>query len=154
MKKIKNMLENNKKKVLIISIILVISALAIILFVNGTDDNNGVKEKVNYKDYVIYEGHVGKVEKYDPSMTVDGYSGAEGDAYYVIGKISAKSKKSFSVIEFNLYDKDDNILGTAVAGLNDLEKDKVYEFKALGLISSEDVLKVDHYELKSVELGN
>lgn len=110
------------------------------------------KEEMKYEAYTIYDGHVGKVEEYDPSMTVDGYNGGE-KAYYITGKISARENKDYSVITFNLYDKDNNLLGTAVAGLNELEKDKIYDFKALSLIKTEDVDKVTHYELKKVELG-
>lgn len=153
MKKIKNMFLDNKKMVIIGAVVLVVLIGGIILFLSNSNDN-AVGEKVKYKDYVLYEGHVGKVEKYDPSMVVEGYDSTEENAYYISGKMSANSDKGFSIIEFNLYDKDDKLLGTAVAGLNDLKKGEVYEFKALGLISGEDVLKVDHYELKSVELGN
>ena len=45
---------------------------------------------------------------------------------------------------FNLYDEDDNLLGTAIAGLNELKKDVVYDFKALGILKADDVEKVDH----------
>ena len=85
-------------------------------------------------------------------MTVDGYE-PSNNAYYVTGKISAKEDKDFSVITFNLYDEDDNLLGTAIAGLNELKKDVVYDFKALGILKADDVEKVDHYTLESVELG-
>ena len=54
---------------------------------------------------------------------------------------------------YNLYDEDDNLLGTAIAGLNELKKDVVYDFKALSILKADDVEKVDHYTLESVELG-
>ena len=88
-----------------------------------------------------------------PSITVDGLNAGE-NAYYIRGKISAKDDKSFSVITYNLYDKDNNLLGTAVAGLNSLEKDKVYDFEAIALLEQNDLTNIDHYELESVELGN
>ena len=144
----------SKKPVMIALVILALVAIAIaiyfIFFSTINDDNN---EKVVYEDYIISSNHYGKIEKYDPSNTVDGYKGDGNDAYYITGSITAKEDKNFTVITFNLYDKDNNLLGTAVAGLNELKKDKSYEFKALSLVESKDVVKIDHYKIKSVELG-
>ena len=138
------------KRFIAVVIVLVLVALGLIFFLGP--NNNNESKKIRYEDYTIYEGHKGSFEKYDPSMTVDGFIANE-DAYYITGKISTKENKSFSVITFNLYDEKDKLLGTAVAGLNELKKDKVYEFKALGIVKPENLEKIDHYELKSVELG-
>lgn len=138
------------KRFIAVVIVLVLVALGLVFFL-GPNDNNESK-KIRYEDYTIYEGHKGSLEKYNPSMTVDGFIPSD-NAYYITGKISTKENKSFSVITFNLYDEKDKLLGTAVAGLNELKKDKVYEFKALGIVKPENLEKIDHYELKSVELG-
>lgn len=140
----------NKKNLIPAIIIVALIAISIGIYFLYKDDNK--TEAINYKEYTIHEQHTGKIEEYDPTMTVDGYEGGE-KAYYITGKISAKEDKSYSVITFNLYDKNDNLLGTAVAGLNELEKNKIYDFKALSLIKSEDVEKVVRYELEKVELG-
>lgn len=140
----------NKKIVLVILIVLVIAGLAL-YFMLGTD-NDSVSKELKYEDYVIYEGHKGSLEKYDSSMTVDGHTPSE-NAYYITGKISTKEDKEFSVITFNLYDKDDKIIGTAVAGLNELKKNQKYDFKAIALVDAKDLSKIEYYDLKSVELG-
>lgn len=136
----------------LIPAIVILILIALMIGIYFTYQNSDTKDQIKYDEYTIYDGHTGKIERYDPSMTVDGYAGGD-KAYYITGKISAKEDKEYSVITFNLYDKDNNLLGTAVAGLNELEKDKVYDFKALSLIKAEDVEKVTHYELEKVELG-
>ena len=55
---------------------------------------------------------------------------------------------------FNLYDKQNKLLGTAVGGLKEVKKGKTYSFRAIALVDDEDTLKIDHYKIKSIELGN
>lgn len=143
----------NKKTLIIVAIILllIIGGVVAYTFLGSNSDNNE-SGKLKYEDYVIYEGHKGSLEKYDPSMTVDGHTKSE-NAYYITGKISTKDDKEFSVITFNVYDKDDKLLGTAVAGLNELKKDVKYDFRAIALVDAKDLEKIDYYKLKSVELG-
>lgn len=145
------MKKNKKIKTIIIIVIilaiLLIGSALIYYFIENQDKD------IVYNDYTIYERTTGTLEEYDPSITVDGLNAGE-NAYYIRGKISAKDDKSFSVITYNLYDKDNNLLGTAVAGLNSLEKDKVYDFEAIALLEQNDLTNIDHYELESVELGN
>lgn len=147
---VKKLLKDKRFIVIAIALVLIVGGLIGLIILNN--DNCNESKKIKYEDYVIYEGHKGKLEKYDPSMTVDGFIANE-DAYYITGKISTKEDKNFSIITFNLYDENDKLLGTAVAGLNELKKDKVYDFKALGIVKPENLEKIDHYELKSVELG-
>lgn len=151
MKKIGSKLKKvfNKKTIIPIIVIAALIVISLIIYFIYKEE---VPQDIVYEDYTIYSEHVGKVEEYDQSMTVDGYE-PSNNAYYVTGKISAKEDKDFSVITFNLYDEDDNLLGTAIAGLNELKKDVVYDFKALGILKADDVEKVDHYTLESVELG-
>lgn len=136
----------------LIPAIIILLLIALLIGVYFSFKSEKEDKQITYKEYTIYADHKGGIEKYDPSMTVDGYKGGDS-AYYITGKISAKENKKYSVITFNLYDENNKLLGTAVAGLNKLEKDKVYDFKALSLIKNSDVEKITHYKLKSVELG-
>lgn len=141
----------NKKPVQVVIIILLLGLIFTMLYFMFIHKDDG---KLVYSDYTISAGHVGEIKEFDPSYTVDGYQGDQYRAYYITGKISAKEDKGFTVITFNLYDEKDNLVGTAVAGLNELKKGKTYDFKALSLVENVDVDRVDHYELKSIELGN
>lgn len=151
MKKVQKFLKKvfNKKTIIPIAIVIALIIIAVIIYFLYKGDN---PQNIVYEDYTIYADLTGKVEEYDSSMTVDGYEPSD-KAYYVTGRISSKEDKDFSVITFNLYDKDDKLLGTAVAGLNELKKDETYDFKALGIIDGADVEKVEYYTLEKVELG-
>lgn len=135
-----------KNKFIIISIILVL-LLAIFIISRFNIHTDGV---MTYKDYTILEGHSGKIEDYDPANAVEGYKGGK-KAYYISGKINSNKNQGFVLITFNLYDKKDNLLGTAVAGVRKLKKDKPYDFKAVSLIEYEKIEKIDHYALESVK---
>ena len=54
---------------------------------------------------------------------------------YLVGKIKNNTEKTYSYaqIEFNLYDKDDAQIGTAVANIQNLEPGKIWKFKAIVL---------------------
>ena len=108
--------------------------------------------EIIYKDYTIASGHTGEIANYDKSYTVDGFKGGD-KAYYIKGNITAGANKNFTVITFNLYDKKNNLLGTAVAGLKEIKKGKTYEFKALSLIEQKDIGKIDHYKIKNIKQG-
>lgn len=141
----------SKKPVMVVLVIFVLIVVAIAIYFFFIYDDNS---EIVYEDYTIASGHVGKIEKYDASYTVDGYNGDTHKAYYITGNITAEEDKDFTVITFNLYDKDDNLLGTAVGGLNEVKRGKTYSFKALSLVENKDVVKIDHYKIKSIELGN
>lgn len=143
-----------KKKLIISSVVIIALLLLGILILYLMPQNEEAKDKdITYEAYTIHKGTEGKVEKYDPSMTVDGLEPGEY-AYYITGKISSKEDKEFSIITFNLYDEENNLLGTAIAGLNNLEKNRIYDFKAISMVKPDEVEKIKRYELKSVELGN
>ena len=135
------------KKLYVIAIILVMAIVAIFLYSKYTVSTDAT---MTYSDFTILEGHSGKIEKYDASNAVEGYKGGS-EAYYISGKVKASSDKGFTLITFNLYDKEDNLLGTAVAGLKELKKDKAYDFKAVSLIEYEKVQQIDHYNLESIK---
>lgn len=151
MKKITTKLKKffSKKPVMIILVILALVAVLIAIYFMFIKDTSG---EITYKDYTIATGHTGQIEKYDTSYTVDGYKGGD-KAYYIKGNITAGNNKKFTVITFNLYDKKNNILGTAVGGLKEIKKGKTYEFKALSLIEQKDIDKIDHYKIKTIEQG-
>ena len=139
------------KRLLIVSLILIISVIIIsAIYFTLIKPKDG---KIIYGDYEVLSGHYGKIEKYDPSMTVEGYKGDNNNAYYITGKIRSKENKGFTVITFNLYDKSNNLLGIAVSGVNELTKGNVYDFKALSLVNSTDMQKINHYRIKSIKLG-
>ncbi|MDO4369613.1 MAG: FxLYD domain-containing protein [bacterium] len=145
----KKFLKFVKSKSLFVTLIIV--ALFMIVaggFLLFREDSGDLK----YEDYTVYKGLEGSIEEYDSSMVVDGYK-ASNNAYYITGKISSKADKGFSIITFNLYNKKNELMGTAVAGLNELKKDKIYDFKAIALVDGKDLKKIDSYKLKSVVLG-
>ena len=125
-------------------IVLMIGIIIYCLFFANVD------KKITYKDYTILKGHYGRVEKYDPSYAIEGYKGDKKNAYYITGKITADKKKDFTIITFNLYDKSNKKLGTAVAGLNEIQKGKIYDFKAISL-EKINVKQVDHYKIKDIK---
>ncbi len=141
------------KKVLVLFV--VVLAIFLVIFLGKSllkhDSAADNDSSISYNDYVIEKGHFGKFEKYDPSYTVVGYKGGNEEAYYINGKITSKVDKVFVLITFNLYDQDDKLLGTAVAGLNGLKKNKTYNFKALSLIESKYNKEIDHYKLKDIK---
>ena len=151
MKKITTKLKNffSKKPVMIGLIILALAAVLMAIYFMFIKDTSG---EIIYKDYTIASGHTGEIANYDKSYTVDGFKGGD-KAYYIKGNITAGANKNFTVITFNLYDKKNNLLGTAVAGLKEIKKGKTYEFKALSLIEQKDMGKIDHYKIKNIKQG-
>jgi len=136
----------NKKVILIIAIIAVILiGIGLFLF-KGTLKP---EKEETYKDFTLTELK-GEYTKYDKSIYVEGYKGTFDYAYYVTGKIKSSKNHSFTVITFDLYDKDKKLLGTAVAGLNKVDNE-YQKFKALSLIDSKTAKKTTSYKLKSVE---
>lgn len=138
-----------EKKSFMISILVVIFIMiAVIIYCLFFTKTYG---PIVYNDYTILEGHTGKIEEYNSAYAVEGYKGDGKTAYYINGKITANSSKQFTIITFNLYDKNNKLLGTAVTGLNEIKKNKVYDFKALSLVTSKDVKRIDHYKLKDIK---
>lgn len=135
-----------RNKFIIIGIVLLL--ILLVIFVISKIGNNS--DVMTYKNFTILEGHSGKIDKYDPSNAVEGYKGGK-EAYYISGKINSTQNQSFVLITFNLYDKKDNLLGTAVAGVRKLKKNQPYDFKAVSLIEYEKIKKIDHYKLESVK---
>ena len=145
--KIKKLL--SKKPVMIILVVLALIAILITIYFMFIKQTDG---KIVYEDYTIASGHTGKIENYDSSYTVEGFKGGN-KAYYIKANITADQNKKFTVITFDLYDKKNNLLGTAVGGLKEVKKGKTYEFKELSLIYEKMLQEIDHYKIKSIKQG-
>ena len=126
----------------------VIVLILIVLFILSLIPKTSDKEII-YGDYTILEGHFGRIEKYDPSHAIEGYKGDTKEAYYINGKITSSVNKKFTIITFDLYNKRNKLLGTAVAGLNEVKKGKTYNFKAVSL-EKIDLNTIDHYKIKNI----
>lgn len=70
-------------------------------------------------------------------------------AVYISGKLKNNSGKNISYcqITFNLYAEDNSQIGTALANINNLEKDGVWSFKAMGVPGGK---KVASYKVAKV----
>ena len=137
-----------KKYVMIVMVAIIFLMIGVIIYCLFFTNNSG---KITYDDYTILEGHTGKIEQYDSSHVVEGYKGDGKTAYYINGQITASKNKHFTIITFNLYDNSDNILGTAVAGLNEVKKGKIYDFKAISLIESSNLTRIKYYKIKDIK---
>lgn len=129
--------------IVVIAVILIITGL--FLFAKG---NKNTKE-LTYEDFTI-TSHIGEYKEYDKSLYVEGYKGSYDYAYYITGMIKSEKKHGFTTITFDLYDKNDKLLGTAVAGLNSVNNSET-KFTALSLIDSKEAKKVVSYELKEIK---
>ena len=137
------------KKILIITSFIII-LLAIIYFRYFMNDEIKTNDDIKYERYTISE-HKGFLEAYDKTIYIEGYQGYYDYAYYINGKIKSSENENFILITFDLYDKDNNKIGIAKAGLNNIKKDKEYEFKAMSL-EKEDIIKnVVDYKIKTIE---
>lgn len=146
----------SKRSIILISISVILAViLGILLFSRFKNNENNIKEygKFSYENFVIQEGSTGKLNAYDKTMYIEGYKGNYDEAYYINGVLNSKNelKQKFVVITFNLYDKKGNLLGEAIAGVSNVEKDKEYSFKAISLTTTEDAKKVYRYDLKKIE---
>lgn len=148
MRKLNRRFVKKVKIFLLLLVIVLVLVLSVKYFFKNDFSSNG---SISYDNYVIERGHSGKLEKYDPSHTVEGYKGGKDQAYYITGRITSKVDKGFILITFNLYDQNNKVLGTAVAGLSAVKKDKTYDFKALSLIESKYNDNIDHYKLKEIK---
>lgn len=93
---------------------------------------------------------VAKEEKKE-DFTIEGKTKGAYDSlkmgYYIEGTIknNTDKEKSYVQVTFNLFDKDGNQLGTALANINDLKAGGTWKFKAMGM--EKDIAK---YELSEI----
>lgn len=74
-----------------------------------------------------------KKEKFEIVGDLD--SNSDQFANYITGVIKNNSGRDCTYVQvtFNLYDTDGNQVGTALANINNLEKDGTWKFKAMGM---------------------
>jgi flagellar basal body-associated protein FliL len=74
----------------------------------------------------------------------------DGFAFYINGEIQNNTNKNYTYVQvvFNLYDKDENHLGTALANTNNLEGNKKWIFRAMGMITDNN--KIASYKLSEI----
>ena len=67
---------------------------------------------------------------------------------YIEGEIKNNTDKTYSYVQvtFNLYDKNESQLGTAIANINNLEPNAIWKYKAIGLVTE----KVASYKLVEI----
>lgn len=108
--------------------------IGIIAIASGTGNTNTTSGKPS-EQFTLQEGY-------------NGYS--DGYGYYIEGTITNNTDKQYSYaqVTFNLYDKDENQLGTAVANINNLDANANWKFKAIGLIT--DAKAVSSYKLTEI----
>ena len=55
---------------------------------------------------------------------------------------------------FNQNEPEENVLEKYGRNIiEEVKKGKTYSFRAIALVDDEDTLKIDHYKIKSIELG-
>lgn len=144
----------NKKNIIIIVISLIVFLSLIVgLYFIFLKNNNMIKSNtIIYGDFIILNGNKGELLEYDKTTYIEGYKGSYDIAYYINGSIKNNSTSTykFIIITFNLYDKNNNNLGTAVCGLENVVGNQTYKFKAMSLTTTNDAKKVTSYKLKSI----
>ena len=137
------------KKILVITSFIII-IMAIIYFKYFMNDEIKTNNDIKFNNYVI-TNHIGNIDTYDESLYIEGYKGNYDYAYYITGKIKGDINSKFILITFDLLDKENKVIGKAQAGLNDIEKNKEYEFKAISLEDEMTIQNVVGYKIKSIE---
>lgn len=137
------------KKILVLTAFIII-IMAIIYFRFFMNDKVEANNDIKFNNYEITE-HLGHLDKYDKTMYIEGYKGSYNYAYYITGKIKSDINNKFILITFDLLDKDNKVIGIAQAGLNNIEKNKEYDFKAISLEGEMIIQNVVGYKIKSVE---
>lgn len=137
------------KKILVLTAFIIIF-MAIIYFRYFMNDKVEANNDIKFNNYQITE-HLGHLDTYDKTMYIEGYQGSYNYAYYITGKIKSDINSKFILITFDLLDKDNKVIGIAQAGLNSVEKNKEYDFKAISLEGEMTIQNVVGYKIKSIE---
>lgn len=130
--------KQGKKKLLII-----LGVIIAIVLISSMSGNNETEEKT---------GTTSNKEKF---TLLEGYKGYTGDydiGYYIEGYIQNNTEKEYSYVqvEFNLYDEEGALIGTALDNINNLEANSKWKFKAVSLLTSDETSKVASYKLKEI----
>ena len=61
-------------------------------------------------------------------------------AHYIVGTIKNNTNKTYNYVQvtFNLYDSQENQIGSAMANINSLKASGTWKYKAIALIDSSD----------------
>ncbi len=118
-------------------IILVILVIAVIYSSSGNDSENNKKTPEKKETFSIVEG------------TETGYADDYGIAYYIEGTIKNNTDKKYSYVQvtYNVYDSNQNNLGTCIANNNNLSGNETWKFKA---ICSGDAKSITSYKLDEI----
>lgn len=151
MKEDVNVIKKEPKKtskwliVLIVIIVILVYALPIIGFVLTLNENYMFTE-FKVKDNITYVKD--NVKIYDTT----GFYNEDNKSYYVQGYLENISDVNYDVVsvEYLVYDKDNSLLGTAYASIDNLKKDGKWKFKAI--YEDIDSSEVAKFELSTVEL--
>lgn len=109
-----------------------IVVVIIVAGVAGGGESTTTSTDTNSEGSKTVETSTNKKEKFElveePTMESDQF------ATYIKGIIKNNSGKDCTYVQvtFNLYDAEGNQVGTALANINNLEKDGTWKFKALG----------------------
>ena len=70
-------------------------------------------------------------------------------SYYIVGTVTnnTNKEKGYMQITFNLYDAEDNLIGTAIDNVNNLKPGGTWKFKAMALVDKNEIAR---YELAEV----
>ncbi len=77
---------------------------------------------------------------------------SDGWSYKITGILTNNSgaSRKYVQIEYNLYDADGNLLGTALDNINNLEDGGTWKFSAAAFVTSDELQNIASYELADV----
>ena len=99
------------------------------------------------------QDQTGQTENKEDLSLLDGHKGYLSDwTYYIEGYVQNNTNKDYSYvhIEFNLYDADGAIVGTADDYIDNLEPNGKWRFKATSFLSTSEEKNVTSYKLKEI----
>lgn len=123
-----------KKKWLIIGIIVIVIGIAGAAGGSSSSKDNKKENKTEQVEKKEDYSLVGKVKSSTDKL---GYLTLEGTI-----KNNTNKKASYVQVEFNIYDKDGNQIGTALDNVNNLEAGGTWKFKAMALEKGADTYKL------------
>ncbi|MCB6475554.1 FxLYD domain-containing protein [Emergencia timonensis] len=133
-----------KKAWFIIIVVLIVLGVIGSALGGGSDDEQKSQEPKTSTTENKDSKNENQDDKYmynDFKLMNKGEFNAESDGYSITisGKVKNMTGKelSYAQIEFTIYDADGAQVGTALANINNLEKDGVWKFKAISLDSVE-----------------
>jgi len=109
---------------IVLGLLVVIIGLSALTGNNETNTNGSKKEK-----FTVIEG------------TEKGYADEMNMFYYIEGTVKNNTDKTYDYLQvtYNVYDKDDNNLGTCLANNNNIEANGTWKFKAVCSGTAEDI---------------